>query len=469
VVAQLLARRACLVVPAMLAPSSSAHATAALASSAGRRALRRPLGWASASLSPSGLPVPPLPLCAASSTSRSLASCSRAAPSAPAYSLGGCGSVRGIADTLAARTLAAAGYPVQPQDVRRKGKGPAKSSSIPAGTPYSKELRLLAHVLETATPGDPLSVCEAIESFGKNVLNPGGQWLKVAGDAKAVVLTSAMRGKPKQGSILEIGCYCGYSAIRMAMALPGVRIVTLEVDPAHVVIARNMVAFAGLAHVIDVWTGHSKDLLTRIPDRYGGVDKFRVSGVFMDQRGSRYDEDLGTMERLGILLPGCVVVCDNVLKPGSPTFLWRLQHGGTYDNHFVKLTEFAMPAEDWMSVSVRRADAPLAVAGGGGEVDAKGAEPPEELAQLQWEADRMRAQATRVPGVTFQEWAAFAEHMREGMARHGIVATLDAEQLIEEPWLVLGVHGSPPADRGEKEVVTLDAGTPLPPCYAVGC
>jgi len=355
---------------------------------------------------------------------------------------------RSFVETLAERTLIAAGYTPPPRKAKEQeeeGRRPRRPRNhIPAGAPYSKELRLLAHVMETATPGDPMSVCEAVESFGKKVLNPSGQWLKVAGDAKAVVLTSAMSGKPRGGSILEIGCYCGYSAIRMAMTVPDVRIVTLEVDPAHVVIARNMVAFAGLAHRIDVWTGHSKDLLTRIPYRYGGPEKFKVGGVFMDQRGSRYDEDLKTLESLGILLPGCVVVADNVLKPGSPTFLWRLQRGGTYDNHFVRLTEFAMPAEDWMSVSVRRQDAPT----GTGSPDPSGPDAPEELDQLQWEADRMRAQATRVPGVTFEEWAAFSDHMKEGMGRHGIIATLDAQQLVEEPELVLGPHGR--AERQER-------------------
>lgn len=196
------------------------------------------------------------------------------------------------------------------------------------------------------------------------------------------------------GSILEIGTYCGYSALRMAMALPGARVVSLEVDPAHMVIARNMVAYAGMAHMIDIWTGHSKDVLPRLPQRYGGRHQFRLGGVFMDQKGSRdsefaseifwcfsclasswprggqvcrscgsvwvlglglsrvggdptqgYHEDLSVIEQLGLLLPGAVVVADNVLKPGSPLFLWRLCKGSAYDNHIVRVKEFAMPSE----------------------------------------------------------------------------------------------------------------------------
>lgn len=51
------------------------------------------------------------------------------------------------------------------------------------------------------------------------------------------------------------------------------------------------------------------------------------------RKGSRYHEDLSVIEQLGLLLPGAVVVADNVLKPGSPLFLWRLCKGNAYENH----------------------------------------------------------------------------------------------------------------------------------------
>jgi len=299
-----------------------------------------------------------------------------------------------------------------------------KPGKIPHGTPYSKELRLLSHVLANARRGDAASVCRAIETFGEDVLGPSGQWLKVAGGNKADVLEAAVQKAPKGGSVLEIGTYCGYSAIRMAMARPNTRIVTLEVDPAHMVIARNVTAFAGLAHVIDVWTGHSKDLLHRLSDRYDG--RLKLCAVFMDQKGSRYDEDLSALERLGLLKQGAIVVADNVLKPGAPAFLWRLTNsGGAYDTEIVRVKEFAMPSEDWMSFSVLKESS---------TEDLVPPKPPEatqtELAHLQWESDRMRSQATRMgQGVTYAEWADFAEHMKERLGRLGIVATVDSDDL----------------------------------------
>eukprot|EP00746_Dinoflagellata_sp_MGD_P061855 gnl/MRDRNA2_/MRDRNA2_261033_c0_seq1.p1 gnl/MRDRNA2_/MRDRNA2_261033_c0~~gnl/MRDRNA2_/MRDRNA2_261033_c0_seq1.p1 ORF type:complete len:102 (-),score=15.63 gnl/MRDRNA2_/MRDRNA2_261033_c0_seq1:267-539(-) len=87
-------------------------------------------------------------------------------------------------------------------------------------------------------PGDPISVCEAIENFGDIVLGFSSKsWLKVAGGAKAQVLTQALGKAPPNGTILEIGTYCGYSSIRSVITNPGCQIVTLEVQPVYAAIA----------------------------------------------------------------------------------------------------------------------------------------------------------------------------------------------------------------------------------------
>jgi len=173
-------------------------------------------------------------------------------------------------------------------------------------------------------------------------------WLKVAGGSKADVLVAAVCVAPLRGAILEIGTYCGYSATRMATACPGVRIVTFEVDPIHAIIAKSMFALAGLAHVVDLWIGYSQVLLQRF-HLLGGEVQLRC--VYMDQKGSRFVEDLQSLEKQRILLPGALVVADNVLKPGAPLFLWRLLKSGAYDTRIVGLQEFAMASEDWMSIS----------------------------------------------------------------------------------------------------------------------
>eukprot|EP00746_Dinoflagellata_sp_MGD_P076337 gnl/MRDRNA2_/MRDRNA2_30746_c0_seq1.p1 gnl/MRDRNA2_/MRDRNA2_30746_c0~~gnl/MRDRNA2_/MRDRNA2_30746_c0_seq1.p1 ORF type:complete len:355 (+),score=66.14 gnl/MRDRNA2_/MRDRNA2_30746_c0_seq1:109-1173(+) len=191
-------------------------------------------------------------------------------------------------------------------DVRSHGKGGREVNSLlrhhgpHSRAPYAKEMRLLAHVLSHATKGNPPSIVHAIEDFGEESLSNTGAWLKIAGDAKAEVLATSIKKAPQRGSLLEIGTYCGYSAIRMAMACPNVRVISLEADPAHMVIARNIIAFAGLDEVIDVWTGHSKDLLHRIHFCYKGYNRLRFQGIFKDASGAQYIEDVEELEDMGL-------------------------------------------------------------------------------------------------------------------------------------------------------------------------
>jgi catechol O-methyltransferase len=327
--------------------------------------------------------------------------------------------------------------------------------NVPVGKPYSKELRLLKHVFETATRNDPVSVCNAIESYGTDTLGPTSQWLKIAGDVKTLILTNAMGATHPRGAILEVGCYCGYSSSRMAVACPKGHILTLEVDPVHVIVARNVHLFGGVSDRVDVWTGHSKDLVARIEGRYGGPGELHIGGVFFDQKGSRYDEDLVNLEKQGMLLPGALVVADNVLKPGAPIWCWRLSSGAgageaaNYYYQFLSMNEFAMASEDWMTMSVRRTLMPPVqrqewprkplteedLANMGDETNPLKQRlpmegmpvPPQELKTANWECDRVRERAfSAVRSVTFQEWSEFAADLKKTMAEHGLDVTVDA-------------------------------------------
>ena len=67
---------------------------------------------------------------------------------------------------------------------------------------------------------------------------------------------------PPQRLSVEIGAYVGYSAMNLARTVRphGGRVASLEVDPLHVTLVRNMVEYAGLSEVVDVWTGHWVDV-----------------------------------------------------------------------------------------------------------------------------------------------------------------------------------------------------------------
>lgn len=345
------------------------------------------------------------------------------------------------------------GPPIPLRPLARPIGPPLETMEIKPGNPYAKEIRLLQHVFREACRGEPVTVCAAIEQFGEGVLGGRGQWLKVAGGAKSGCLRAVMQGAPPGGQILEVGAYCGFSSSQMTMAVPGVQISTLEVDPVHVVIARSVINFGGLTKWIDVWTGHSKDILPRLRMRYGNCQNLKYSAAFFDQKGSRYDEDLTALERLQLLKPGAVLVADNVLKPGAPIFLWHLFCQDNYEAQVVTMQEFAMEiSEDWMTVSVQKEQAALDTLDDVADYKKQLAEDleamalrgeedvwpegkdrfqkyelhddvPEELKVLSKEADRMRDKAIGKGSVPFQEWAKFANDVKRRVAPFGIEVT----------------------------------------------
>lgn len=224
----------------------------------------------------------------------------------------------------------------------------------PGRTSHGKELCLLQHVLDVATPGDPASVCDVTEQFCGDVMASFNAWSKVAGSVKAAVLVAAVRGSPPAGSLLEIGTYCGYSTIKMATAAPGIHVTTLEADPVHMVVARNIIALAGISSRVNVWTGHSNSLLPRLGQNRCDQKQLKFSTVFMDRWGSQYHEDFSLLEQCGLLSDRAVVVADNVLTTCASLFLWHIASGDAYKTEIMSVHEIASSAEDWMSVSVRQ-------------------------------------------------------------------------------------------------------------------
>ncbi|CAE8660151.1 unnamed protein product, partial [Polarella glacialis] len=282
------------------------------------------------------------------------------------------------------------------------------------------------YVLETAQPGHPATVAEAFDAFGRN-LGSSGSWAKFAGGSKAMALLAAMRaGPPAHQSdtvgVLEIGTYCGNSALRLAAALPGVRVTTLELDPLLVAIARTLVAFAGLCGAIDVWTGHSGLLIPRLKRRL--VERSPTlqsrpcfSAIFMDRWG--YDKDLALIQEHELLQrTGGVLVADNVLTTAAASFLWKVAGPtASFASQVVAVSEVADNAsEDWMSVSVSMDQN----SGLQSCLEAL----PTELAELQAESECFRQRVVADGGsgaeVAKSEKPAFTLHAKATLARAGI-------------------------------------------------
>ncbi|WP_265521110.1 O-methyltransferase [Oerskovia flava] len=112
--------------------------------------------------------------------------------------------------------------------------------------------------------------------------------------------------------ILEIGTLAGYSTIWLARALePGGRLVTCELDPTHARVARENLATAGVADLVEVREGPAADTLRELVR--GGDEPFDL--VFID--ADKPSNPLYLELALQLVRPGSLVVLDNAVRGGA--------------------------------------------------------------------------------------------------------------------------------------------------------
>ncbi|KAF7901279.1 hypothetical protein EAF00_003500 [Botryotinia globosa] len=128
------------------------------------------------------------------------------------------------------------------------------------------------------------------------------------GPNKADILRDlVMREKPKM--LVELGGCLGYSAVLFAGAMvkahggdAGLKIYSLELDPAFATIARQIAQIAGLDHIIEVVEGTAASSIASLVKEKIITNDFKV------------------VEASGMLKKGAVVVADNVVRPGTPEY-----------------------------------------------------------------------------------------------------------------------------------------------------
>eukprot|EP00929_Paragymnodinium_shiwhaense_P107097 TRINITY_DN73133_c0_g1_i1.p1 TRINITY_DN73133_c0_g1~~TRINITY_DN73133_c0_g1_i1.p1 ORF type:complete len:1034 (-),score=206.45 TRINITY_DN73133_c0_g1_i1:85-3186(-) len=207
---------------------------------------------------------------------------------------------------------------------------------------YAREFMTLQAVLCGAPAGDVDACMAAVEQFAES----RSLWLKITAWEKAVVVHEVAKLQ-RPNVVVEIGAYVGYSAMNIARAIRphGGRLASIEVDPIHSVIVRNMVEYAGLSDNVDVYTGYGYDVIPHLLEIYG---KRSIGMVFMDQKGTRFHTDLQLFEDLELLADGAVILSDNVLKPGAPLYIHHLCSGPYIEPTAVSVREFLLQSEDWM-------------------------------------------------------------------------------------------------------------------------
>jgi predicted O-methyltransferase YrrM len=111
---------------------------------------------------------------------------------------------------------------------------------------------------------------------------------------------------------LEVGVFTGYSALRVALAMPtDGRLVACDIDPEYTAIAQRYWAAAGVSDLIDLRLGPALDTLNHLIEA-GEANQFDFAFIDADKANySNYYERV-----LQLVRPGGLVVIDNVLWSG---------------------------------------------------------------------------------------------------------------------------------------------------------
>jgi catechol O-methyltransferase len=193
-----------------------------------------------------------------------------------------------------------------------------------------REEALAEYVVAKARRGDPEDVVRTIDEFCMNrsvMIN--------VGDEKGEILDRAVR-RASPHLVLELGTYCGYSALRIARVMPAdARVCSLEFSPVNAAIARRIWDHAGIGDQLTVVVGTLGDgggTIDRLKTEHG-FGEGKVDFVFVDHDKAAYLPDLERILGEGWLHPGSIVVADNVRFPGAPQYRAYLEgeQGKTWD------------------------------------------------------------------------------------------------------------------------------------------
>ncbi len=175
------------------------------------------------------------------------------------------------------------------------------------------------YVLKHARQNDPQDVLDTLDTFAREE-----RWLMSVGPEKGP-LVQEMAGRLASGAtVLELGAYCGYSAIMLALAFgKDARITSVELSKTNVESARAIAEHAGLSEQIEFIHGSSTDVIAELSTPY--------DLVFLDHWKDLYTSDLQLIEQRKLLKAGSIVVADNVGDIFSPeTFLDYVRNCGHY-------------------------------------------------------------------------------------------------------------------------------------------
>lgn len=181
-----------------------------------------------------------------------------------------------------------------------------------------REERLLEYVkskLDPESPNRPQDIIKLIDDFGVNE-----NFMMNVGERKGACVTDLIT-KHKPVSMMELGSYIGYSTVLFASALKnngGSRYISFEREPKFAGVAAAMVELAGLSDIVRFVIGPSSSSLVseHAARRLSSIDM-----VFLDHYKPAYVIDLKILESLNVIHEGTLLIADNVIDPGNPSYL----------------------------------------------------------------------------------------------------------------------------------------------------
>jgi catechol O-methyltransferase len=215
-----------------------------------------------------------------------------------------------------------------------------------------REEALADHVTSNAAPGDLESAIAAVDEFCY-----GQSFMINVGDEKGALLDAAIRrAEPRR--LLELGTYCGYSALRTARVMPeGAHLYSLEFVEANASIARRILAHAGVESQVTVIVGTLGDgggTIASLESEHGFAPG-SLDFVFIDHAKDAYLPDLERILERDWLRQGAIVVADNVKMPGAPDYrdymraqdagLWRTTEHDTHVEYQSLLKDLVLESE----------------------------------------------------------------------------------------------------------------------------
>lgn len=215
-----------------------------------------------------------------------------------------------------------------------------------------REAAVRDYVLANARAGDPDDAITKVDEFAYEK-----SFLINVGDEKGELLDAAIRNcAPKR--LLELGTYCGYSALRTARVMGGdAHLTSIEFNTDNAEIARAILGHAGVADRVTVVVGTLGDggVTADALESEHGFGAGSVDFVFLDHAKEAYLPDLHLILNRGWLHPGSVVVADNIRLPGVPGYreymtaqegdLWRTTEHETHAEYQTLLKDLVLESE----------------------------------------------------------------------------------------------------------------------------